>query len=55
MHIAVEVAGPAIIALAIFAHAWQGRIQGDPRILSAIGWIVQVVAALAIGALFIDC
>ena len=55
MHIANEVAGSAIIAAAIFAHAWQGRIQGDPRILSAIGWVVNALVVLAIGALFVDC
>lgn len=55
MHIANEVAGSAIIAAAIIAHSWQGRIQGDPRILSAIGWVINVLVVLATAALFIDC
>jgi len=55
MHIAHEVAGSAIIALAIFTHAWTSRIQGDPRVLSVVGWAMNVLTVLAIGSLFIDC
>ncbi len=37
-----------IVALAIFAHAWHGRILGNPRVLSAIGWIVNILTAIVL-------
>lgn len=48
MHIETNVAAACVVALAIFAHAWQGRIMGNPIVLSAIGWVVNVLCALAL-------
>ena len=48
MHIDPNVAGTCLVALAIYAHAWHGRMQGDPRVLSAIGWVINILCALAL-------
>lgn len=48
MHLDTNVAGACIVALAIYAHAWHGRIIGPPKLLSVIGWIVNVLCALAL-------
>lgn len=48
MHIDAPVAGACIVALAIYAHAWHGRMQGNPYVLSAIGWVVNILAAFAL-------
>lgn len=50
MHIDTTVAGACIVALTIYAHAWHGRMQGSVRLLSAIGWVVNILAALALAA-----
>lgn len=44
----MAVSGEVIVAVAIFAHAWTARIQGPPAALSAIGWVVNVLAAVAL-------
>lgn len=48
MHIDTTVTGSCIVALAIFAHAWQGRILGKPRVLSVLGWVINILCALAL-------
>jgi hypothetical protein len=48
MHIDTTVTGTCIVALAIVAHAWHGRMQGNPRVLSAIGWVVNILVMLAL-------
>jgi hypothetical protein len=48
MHIDTTVAGAAIVALAIFAHAWHGRITGNPVLLSVLGWVINILTALAL-------
>lgn len=48
MHIDTTVAGACVVALAIFAHAWHGRITANPRVLSVIGWVINILAALAL-------
>jgi hypothetical protein len=53
MHIDTTVAGTCIVALAIVAHAWHGRMLGSPRVLSVIGWVVNVLALLALAACWI--
>lgn len=45
--------GSEIIALALFAHAWHGRIQANPKVLSAIGWVVNGLAALLLLLAFV--
>jgi hypothetical protein len=55
MTIAHEVTGVALVALAIIAHAWSPRIVGRPAVLSAIGWIVNGLAILAIGSAWVRC
>jgi hypothetical protein len=37
-----------LIALAIIAHGWAGRMQGPPAVLSAIGWAINILALLAL-------
>lgn len=37
-----------IVALAIYAQAWHGRMLGSPRVLSAIGWVVNILTALVL-------
>lgn len=48
MHFDNSVTVTVIVALVIYAHAWHGRILGPPRVLSAIGWVVNILAALAL-------
>lgn len=36
----------AVVALAIFAHAWNGRMQGNPAVLSVIGWAINALTLL---------
>jgi hypothetical protein len=40
--------GVAVVALAIFAHAWASKIQGKPRIVSAIGWVINVLTLVVL-------
>jgi len=40
--------GAALLALAVFAHAWAGRLQGPPAVLSAIGWVIHVLTVVAL-------
>lgn len=53
MHIDTTVTGTCIVALAIVAHAWQGRMVGNPIVLSAIGWVINILALLALAACWI--
>lgn len=53
MHIEPTVTGACIVALAIYAHAWHGRMQGNPRTMSVIGWAVNVLAAIALACCWI--
>jgi hypothetical protein len=48
MHIDTNVTGTCILALAVYAHAWHGRMHGNPIVLSAIGWVVNILCALAL-------
>lgn len=48
MSIDTNVTAVAVVALTIFAHAWNSRIQASPRVLSIIGWVVNILAALAL-------
>ena len=48
MHIDSTVAGTCIVALAILAHAWHGRIIGNPVVLSILGWIINILTMLAL-------
>lgn len=45
--------GAAIVALAIFAHAWVSRLQAPPPVLSAIGWVIVVLAFIALVAVWV--
>lgn len=38
--------GVAVVALAIFAHAWCGRMQGPPVVLSIVGWVINVLTLI---------
>jgi len=44
--------GSTLIALAIVAHAWVSRLQGPPKVLSVIGWVLNVLVILALLALW---
>lgn len=48
-----EHSAAAIVALAIFAHAWSGRIIAPPAVLSVIGWIVNVLAMIALLSMWV--
>lgn len=37
-----------IVALAIVTHAWTARIVAPPRVLSVIGWVLNVLTCLAL-------
>jgi hypothetical protein len=55
MSIATEPAAAALIAAAIFAHAWSGRIQGPPAVLSAMGWVIHGLTLLALLNVWVRC
>jgi hypothetical protein len=40
--------GAALIALAIFAHAWVGKLKAPPPVLSAIGWVITILTVIAL-------
>lgn len=52
MHID-EVSGSALVALAIFTHAWTARITAPPHVLSVIGWVMNLLTLLAIASIWI--
>jgi hypothetical protein len=37
-----------VVALAIVAHGWAGRMQGPPAVLSVIGWAVNIIALIVL-------
>jgi hypothetical protein len=43
-----NVTAVVIVALAIYAHAWHGRMLGRPRVLSAIGWVVNILTGIVL-------
>jgi hypothetical protein len=47
--------GVALLAISVFAISWQGRLQGPPAVLSAIGWVIQALTVLAFGAVWVRC
>jgi hypothetical protein len=53
MSIDIQTTAAAVIALVLFAHAWNGRMTGPPVLLSVIGWVVNVLAALALLAIWV--
>lgn len=53
MSIDLQTTSAAVIALVLFAHAWCGKIAGPPALLSAIGWVVNVLAMLALLAIWV--
>jgi len=45
--------GAALIALVIIAHAWAGRMQSPPIVLSVIAWVINVLAIAALAAVWV--
>jgi len=45
--------GAALIALAILAHAWAGRLQGPPAALGVIGWVINILTIIALLAVWV--
>lgn len=46
MHIELETS--LVIALAIYAHAWIGRLQGKPQLLNIIAWVVVIITMVVL-------
>jgi len=38
----------AVVALAIFAHAWCGHITASPALLSGVGWAINLLTLLVL-------
>lgn len=53
MSIDLQTTAAAVVALVIFAHGWNGRITGSPILLSVIGWVVNILAILALIAVWV--
>ena len=44
--------GNTLLVLVILAHAWVSRLQGPPKVLSIIGWVLNILVILALLALW---
>lgn len=45
----------ALVAVAIFAHAWVHRISGPPQVVNACGWVVAVAFTVLICSRWVHC
>lgn len=42
----------AVLALVILAHAWSARIVAPPIVLSVMGWVINILAMLALASVW---
>jgi membrane associated rhomboid family serine protease len=51
----MEPASLTLVAVAIFGHAWVSRISAPAPVVNACGWVVAVLATLALASPWVHC